>query len=94
MTFASVSWALNAPIRAATAKLVLVVLANASGPTGACSLSVGEVCRLTQTDRRGVQRRLAWLVERGWLERRRACGACSTFVLRDPRVTFVEAEAA
>jgi len=86
MSSEAVAWALSTPIRYASAKFTLVVLAHECGPDLTCSATTVEaLAEVTSTQRRNVQRRLAWLIAEGWLERHRVMGRCSAFILCDPR---------
>lgn len=86
-----VAWALRAPVTSCSAKLVLVVLAEAAGRDGTCKLGTDELADTIGMERRGVRYHLARLVEEGWLERQRRPNSASTFVLCDPRQSFPQA---
>lgn len=79
-----VAWALNAPIRRASAKLVLVALAAACADGGAYRVTIGHLALVAATERRAVQRHLAKLEADGWVKRRRIPGRASVFTVADP----------
>lgn len=80
-----VAWALRAPVSSCSAKLVLVLLAEASARDGTCSLGTDDLADIIGLERRGVRYHLARLIEEGWLRRQRHPGEPSTFTLSDPR---------
>lgn len=81
--FGSVEWALDAPIRSISARLVLTALTRAADVDGTVDTPVSEIARSLYVERRTVQRCIVWLIEDGWLERRRPHHTATVLTLRD-----------
>lgn len=94
MNAPAAAWALDAPVSWGAAKFLLVVIASNSDADHECVLPVTQLARIMATDRRVTYRRLAWLIEKGWLESRRNWRRSSVLVLCDPRASVSGALAA
>lgn len=71
MSIRLITWAFDAEIDDHIAKFVLVKLADNANDEGECWPTVRRISQDTAIPERTVTKKLAWLEEQGWIERRR-----------------------
>lgn len=74
MSFQAMAWAIKQNVENATAKFVLIMIANYADENGRAYPSIGRLASDTSTSESTVQRALAWLEQNGRLRREKRDG--------------------
>lgn len=74
MSFQAMAWAIKQNVPNATAKFVLIMIANYADENGRAWPSLSRMASDTSTSESTVQRALSWLAENGWIEREKRDG--------------------